>query len=622
MCGIAVVVGGRRDEVIDAAKRMTAAQRHRGPDDEGLEVFDLPDGRTLAMGFRRLAIHDLSAAGHQPMTDPRTGITIVFNGEIYNFRDLRRELEAQGHAFRSASDTEVLLAGFTAWGHDVFTRLAGMYAAVVYEPKLNWLTVVRDPLGIKPIYVARTADGLAVASEVKALRASGVVPTTVDRAAVASFLAYGAVQRPLTILKAAKAQRPATYTLFDLNAPGLAERTTRFWAFPNPREGKHDGVEFRRAVGDKLRTAVEDHLDSDVPVGIFLSRGIDSTAILKLACEARPGRIDAFTVSVGAGTQLDEAPVAERTAKLYGARFHRIQVSNEQAQQDFDDWFDAMDQPTIDGLNTFIVSRAVKRAGITVALSGLGGDELFAGYSTFQSAPMSALASQLTRVLPNRWRREIPRGVAKLLRGRPREVKAVESVLKPEGDVLRATLARRRLFSDAHLHELGFSDHAECGLEPEWVLPHDDALRPLLVGGPSAVRQAEMLGYMGNMLLRDSDVYSMATSLELRVPMLDQRVVAFALNHSLPSFASQPSKAAILGAACGGLPAEVLDAPKQGFALDYERFVHARADEMKPSVARFLNGSPTVPNVGTFERMDLDPHRRVALWLASRALGA
>jgi asparagine synthase (glutamine-hydrolysing) len=515
----------------------------------------------------------------------------------------------------------VLLAGFTAWGHDVFTRLAGMYAAVIYEPNLNWLTVVRDPLGIKPIYVAHTAEGLAVASEVKALRASGVVPTAVDRAAVASFLAYGAVQQPLTILEAVKAQRPATYTLFDLNASEITERTTRFWTFPHPREGKHDGPEFRRIVGARLRAAVEDHLDADVPVGIFLSRGIDSTAILKFACEARPGRIDAFTVSVGHGTRLDEAPVAERTASIYRARFHRIQVSDAQAQQDFDDWIAAMDQPTIDGLNTFIVSRAVKRAGITVALSGLGGDELFGGYSTFQSAPMTALASRFTLALPSRWRREIPHTAAKLLRSRAREIKAVESVIKPEGDVLRATLARRRLFSDAHLRKLGFSDHAACGLEPEWVARHDDALRPLLVGGPNAVRQAEMFGYMGNMLLRDSDVYSMATSLELRVPMLDQRVVALALSHSLPSFGFQPAKAAILGAACGGLPAQVLDAPKQGFALDYGRFIQSRADDMKPSLARFLNGSPAARNFDTVERVELDPHRRVALWLARRALG-
>ena len=615
MCGIAVIIGGGHDETVAATRRMMSAQVHRGPDDEGLETFELPHGRTLAMGFRRLAIHDLSAAGHQPMRDARTGTTIVFNGEIYNFRELRRELEASGVGFRSDSDTEVLLAGFAQWGHDLFAKLAGMYAVVLYEPKLQWLTVARDPLGIKPLYVARTRDGLAIASEVNALRASGVVPTAVDRAAIASFLAYGAVQAPLTVLEAAKSHPRSTYTIIDLAPQVPTERHTRFWAFPNPRAGHDDGPEFRSDLGAHLRTAVADHLDADVPVGVFLSRGVDSSLILKLACEARPGRVDAFTVSVGEGTSLDEAPVAERTAARYGANFHRVQVSKEQAARDFDDWLSAMDQPTIDGLNTFIVARAVKRQGITVALSGLGGDELFGGYATFRSAPLTALASNASRVLPRAWRQAIPSTFDQRLRTRPREGKAIDALLMPEGDVLRATLARRRLFGNAHLAALGFSSGERLGLDRDWVAADDDALRPMLTGGPSAVRQAELFGYMGHMLLRDADVFSMATSLELRVPLLDQRVVAFALNHALRAAPFQPAKAALLTAACGGLPDEVTNAPKQGFALDYERFLAPRATELRAAASRLL---PLADDAWT----GLDHHRRIALWLASRALGA
>jgi len=615
MCGIAVIIGGGHDETVAATRRMMSAQVHRGPDDEGLETFNLPHGRTLALGFRRLAIHDLSDAGHQPMRDVRTGNTIVFNGEIYNFRELRRELAAEGVTFRSDSDTEVLLAGFTQWGHDLFTKLAGMYAVVVYEPRLQWLTIARDPLGIKPLYVARTRDGFAIASEVNALRASGVVSTEVDPAAVASFLAYGAVQAPRTVLKAARSHPRSTYTILDLAARVPTERCTRFWTFPNPRADHHDGPTFRSQLGALLRTAVDDHLDADVPVGVFLSRGVDSSLILKLACEARPGRVDAFTVSVGEGTALDEAPVAARTASHYGANFHRVQVSTAQAAQDFDAWLTAMDQPTIDGLNTFVVARAVKREGMTVALSGLGGDELFGGYGTFRSAPLTALASNVSRALPRTWRQGIPSAFAHRLRSRPREEKAIDALLTPEGDVLRATLARRRLFGNTQLASLGFSSGESLGLDRDWVAADDDVLRPLLTGGPTAVRQAELFGYMGNMLLRDSDVYSMATSLELRVPLLDQRVVAFALNHALRAAPLQPAKAELLTEACGGLPDDVTRARKQGFALDYARFLAPRAEEMRAAAERLV---PVADDAWA----GLDAHRRIALWLASRALGA
>lgn len=622
MCGIAVVVGGARDTTIAATRKMMAAQVHRGPDDEGIDVFDLPHGRTLAMGFRRLAIHDLSAAGHQPMTDARTGTTLVFNGEIYNFKELRRELEAKGTLFRSRTDTEVLLAGFVTWGHDLFTKLAGMFAVVIYEPKLNWLTIARDPLGIKPLYIGRTRDGIAVASELNALRASGIVPTEVDRSAVASFLAYGAVQRPLTVLAAAKCVRQSTYTLFDYGPRLPTETTTRFWALPRPNAGSTDDPVFRSELGRVLRNAVDDHLDADVPVGVFLSSGVDSTAILKFACESRPCRVDAFTVSIGEGTALDEAPVAARTAQVLGARFHRVQVNNKQAATDFDDWVTAMDQPTIDGLNTFIVSRAVKRAGVGVALSGLGGDELFGGYATFRDVPLFSAVSTVARVLPRFVRNAAPR-IAQNSLGLPaRQLKAIEAMLGPDGDVLRATLARRRLFSNVTIEALGLSTPDAFSMARDWVPRDDDALRPMLADASSAVRQAELMGYMGNMLLVDSDVFSNANSLELRVPFLDQRVLALALSHRLPSAAFQPAKSSILAQACGGLPIEVIARAKQGFALDYERFLRGRLHDMQPAIARFYNQALGVRSVSGDMGSQLDPHRRVALWLASRALGA
>lgn len=621
MCGIAVVIGGRSEDVIGSVTRMNSAQRHRGPDDVGLLTYELPHGRTIGLGFQRLSIQDLSASGHQPMVHAPSGTAIVFNGEIYNFKELRQELAAGGYVFRSGTDTEVILAGHLAWGCEVFRRLAGMYAIALFDPGSATLTLARDPLGIKPLYLARTPDGWAVASEVRALRASGIVSTVIDMAAVGSFLAYGSVQAPLTVLEAVKSHDSGAYTTFDLRKHEPSATRTRFWSFPAPMEHPPEAAIVRREVGALLRKAVGDHLVADVPVGIFLSGGVDSTALLKLACEIRPHAVDAFTVSVGQDTPLDEAPVAADTARLYGARFHRVEVSDAQASQDFDDWLNGMDQPTIDGLNTFVIVNAVKKQGFTVALSGLGADEMFGGYHTFWQAPLAAMLSDVTKVLPRAWRDALPRRLGRRLLGRPREAKALESFLLAEGDGRRATLAQRRLCSNVHLEAIGFPRPETLGLTQDWLPPEHEVLCAPKSCDPTAVRQAEMLGYMSNTLLRDSDTFSMNRSVELRVPFLDQRVVDYVLSMPLPHAHAQPSKKATLDEACGGLPKAVLG-PKRGFSLDYQRFIATRLPtHVDIPMAAFSRDRAAAGAKVRPATLALDTHRALALWLARSYLG-
>jgi asparagine synthase (glutamine-hydrolysing) len=623
MCGIAVVIEASRTSARVALELMNASQRHRGPDDGAIALFDLPDGRALGLGFRRLAIQDLSARGHQPMVHEPTGTVIVFNGEIYNFRTLRDQLERLGYTFRGHSDTEVILAGFDAWGHEVFRKLAGMYAIALWEPRLSTLTIARDPIGIKPLYVALTSAGWAMASEIRALRASALVSEKLDLAALGTFLAYGAVQEPLTILQAVRPLMPGTYRTYRFGPSSVDSRDCRFWIFPDPAAVRESEASFYERLGSVLRDAVADHLVADVPIGVLLSRGVDSTTLLKLASDARPGGIDAFTVSVGHGTEFDEAPIAAASARRFGARFHRVEVSTVEAEEAFVDWLASMDQPTIDGLNTLVVARAVKRAGITVALSGLGADELFGGYASFRSSALTTHVSRVAALLPREVRSAIARAAAGSISDRPRPLKALEALLSSEGADAQAAIAHRRLLSNVHLEALGFGKPETLGLSEHWLPIDSDALAPTLANGPTAIRSAEFRGYMRNMLLRDSDVFSMATSLELRVPFLDQRVVDLALTRPLPPSAQQPSKVGIIEKMIGALPDEVVRRPKQGFSLDYDRFMQQldpiTVRDAFVSVQRRLHGPGAR---GAVAAIDFDRHRKLAVWLADRALDA
>jgi len=499
------------------------AQVHRGPDGAGLEVFEVPGG-SLALGHRRLSILDLSEAGRQPMTHPETGDWISYNGEIYNFPELRRQFEAEGVELRSHCDTEIILHAYAKWGNACFAKLRGMFAIAIHDRQRHRLVLARDPMGIKPLYYCQGELGFAFASELLALRAGGLTKGTIDRRALAGLLAYGSVPGPLTMFEDVRLLAPGTWMEMDLSRPpgDTNAETESFWSFPRSVQT----CSRETAVGEvkeRLGAAVRSHLISDVPVGIFLSSGMDSTALAALACQGDGERVNTFTIGLADQPELDENPIAEVTANQFGTNHRNIALSENEVRGLAGNWFQGIDQPSIDGLNTFVISWAVRQQDIKVALSGLGGDEIFAGYKTFRQVPRLLPWVKLMGLIPTGMRR-LAASLAFCRKPPLQRIKAVEYAST------RATLAglalrRRRLYSDRELTGFGLLD-GELNLGED-CLPAELDLEGEVAGMDpvSAISYLESRYYMGNTLLRDSDVYAMAHSLEIRVPMLDQDLV-------------------------------------------------------------------------------------------------
>jgi asparagine synthase (glutamine-hydrolysing) len=550
---------------------MTAALTHRGPDDEGIEVLATPFG-FLGLGQRRLAIQDLSPAGHQPMVNPETGDWVNYNGEIYNYPDLQAELVATGVSFRSRCDTEVILHAYTRWGLDAFERLHGMFAVVLFDARAGQLVLARDPQGIKPLYYAWGPSGLAAASELRAVMTSRVVEPEIDRAALAGMLAYGAVQGPRTMARGVSLLDAGTSAVVPLSRDGFEARKFRthtYWSIPTPVDEPNAAHPPVPEVRRLLRDAVRSHLLSDVPVGVFLSSGLDSSAIALLCGEAGAAGINTFTVGLADEAQ-DEGPVAARTAERIGAHHHEIRLTENEVRRLTLDWLGALDQPSVDGLNTYVISHAVRARGIKVALSGLGGDEVFGGYSTFRDVPRMARLARATGWVP----RPVRQATARLLY-RPGNTLQRQKVFELAGD--GGTLAdvyfrRRRLLSDAEMCGLGL-DPGPLGLDDRYLTPE---AAPNLNGRNSdpiaEVGVLESRYYMGNMLLRDADVCGMAHGLEIRVPFLARPLVDYAYRQPgpvrLPPGA--PGKYLVREALADLLPPDLLRLRKRGFQLSQE----------------------------------------------------
>ncbi len=592
MCGIAGIVGGfSKGVVVGALRPMMDAQIHRGPDDEETNVIEVGDA-TVGLGSRRLAILDVSPLGRQPMVNRDTGDVLVYNGEIYNFGELRRGLEAASCAFRSRSDTEVLLRAYERWGLGCLDRLRGMFAFALWDARRRRLVLARDHLGIKPLYYASLpGKGFLCASEVRALLASGLVPFEVDQLALAGYLAYGAVQEPVTIIRGVFAVRPGSWIEVDGSGQIVAQGV--HWEIPGPEVGDHNVpldelVEEGRAL---LTRAVRSHLASDVPLGVFLSSGLDSTALLGLARRVASGQVHAFTVSFPGDPELDEAPVARETAGRLGAVYHEYPVGAAAALKWAQQGLECMDQPTADGLNTYIVSRAVRERGITVALSGQGGDEVFGGYRSFRGVPRWYRRMRWLRPLGPEWRRVLV-GLA---------TAALDSIVQEKArdiagagpDLLALYFHYRRLLSDEDLGGLGLRARA-LGLSPSFHPPSLDGARYLVPEDPIAsVSRLESIFYLGNTLLRDGDVFGMANSLEIRVPFLDRDLLewAFRLPGALLLPPGAPEKF-LLRRICGDFYDPVqIDQAKRGFLLPFSQWLLGPLRELTEECLGVVKGS-------------------------------
>jgi asparagine synthase (glutamine-hydrolysing) len=532
----------------DAVVKMNEAQRHRGPDDQG--VVDLGQ---VVLGNTRLAIIDTSAAGHQPMHDPETGNWITYNGEIYNFKELRREI---GGEWVSSTDTEVVLRGYGKWGVDLFRKLRGMFALALWDSQKQQLLLARDPLGIKPLYYYSAKDRFIFASELRALLASGLVPRRIDPVGVDSYLACGSVAAPLTIIDGIKQLLPGHYLQVSVNEISDVE-----FEFPEREAVAGDRDDAVARLRAELQESVRLHLVSDVPLGVFLSGGMDSSALVALM--SRDQTPQTFSIVFDEST-FSEAPFSRAVAERFQTNHREIRLTENQLIEMLPAAIAAIDQPTMDGINTFVVSKAVKNAGITVALSGLGGDELFAGYPSFRRAVRLASIPQATRRLLR-----AASGVGKIAVNGSVQRQKFWQLANSEGTAADVYHISRQLFSTETATRITGRE-SNCRGGPPWPPVSGNGNSDIV----NTMSQLELRGYMANTLLRDTDAMSMAHSLEVRVPFVDVNVVNYVL--SLPGdwkLRNGSAKPLLADALADLLPRDFLARPKMGFTLPFEKWL-------------------------------------------------
>lgn len=559
MCGIAGIISQSiaPDTALAATRRMQSHLVHRGPDDAGL--WQSLEGEAI-FAHQRLSILDLSSAGHQPMSTPDGRLTIVFNGEIYNFRELRTNLEQDGVTFTTQTDTEVILRLYEKHGSACVGKLRGMFAFAIWNTATRHLLLARDPLGIKPLYIHRTREVLAFASELRALTHSGLFTPTLCTPAVQRYLETGSVPEPLTLVQQAT-QLEAGHLLEW--QPGKDSTQRPYWqldftcAQPAPHATLVERT--RQALIDSVRS----HFVSDVPVGVFLSGGIDSTALLALAGVTGHTGIRAFSIAVD-DPAADESPIARRTAQHFQADYHERRLDAREAQGLFSRFLDQLDQPSIDGLNTYTVSALARDQGMKVVLSGLGGDELFGGYSSFQRIPKM-------RHL-HRWIHRLP-GAARLTASLLEKCSP-----EPAHKRLAAFLRTPGTTQDAYRSLRGIFTPEDAAQVTHWITgqpppPEPQPAPAATVPAPSLnlISELELTRYMRNQLLRDSDVMSMANGLELRVPFVDKALVetlaTVPFTHRL-----QPGKR-LLTEAVPEVPEWVVNQKKRGFLFPYQQWL-------------------------------------------------
>ncbi len=556
MCGIAGIVGTETPQqaMIEA---MTQALAHRGPDAQGCTVKP-----HVGLGHRRLSIIDLSDAAHQPMSDPTGRYTIVYNGEVYNFASVKALLG--DYAYQSNSDTDVILAAYIKWGPACLQHFNGMFAFAIWDAVENRLFIARDRLGIKPLYYYQVGARVLFASEVRSLLVSGCVPKRLNRQALPTYLQYYSVNAPATLIEGVQQLPAGYYGIWD-NGQFQLER---YWhpakAAPNLAEASYDTV--RKGVRDRLQAAIARRLVSDVPLGAFLSGGIDSSAVVALMASVSDQPVHTFSI-IFKEKQYDESQWSQLIAQTYQTEHHPIQLNPDDFLAELPAALAAMDHPSGDGLNSYVVSQATRKEGFTVALSGLGGDELFAGYPVFKQ--MDKLASlKAFYALPQGLRRLGSQAIGTVYRNH-KTARLKELLSLPQNRFRQLYPIFRKIYHDYEIPSLLAQSNGQLdvwqGLFSDADLDQIEQL-PLF----SQVSVGEIFTYTQNVLLRDTDQMSMAHALEVRVPFFDHELVEYAWGipdkHKFPTYAKK-----LLVEAMGELlPSEIVHRPKMGFVFPWE----------------------------------------------------
>ncbi|MEM7556830.1 MAG: asparagine synthase (glutamine-hydrolyzing) [Cyanobacteria bacterium P01_A01_bin.84] len=588
MCGIAGILTTNKyqDSLETLITRMQTALRHRGPDDKGIYISS---ERQVAIAHTRLSILDLSPAGHQPMSVADGRYWITFNGEIYNYLQLRQDLISQGEEFYSHTDTEVILKLYEKYGSDCVTHLRGMFAFAIWDNWENTCFIARDPLGIKPLYYWQSGSDLVFASELRAILASGLPAVNMSPQGLYGYLISGSVPEPYTLIENVRCLGAGHF--LHWSPDGIKQQ--QYWQI-NFAPEKISVPEATEKVRTALLDSIKHHFVSDVPVGIFLSSGIDSTTLLALASQTQTQAIHTYSIGF-AENKWNEADSAKQIANLFGSKHTEYKITALEAKELFPEFLRAIDQPSIDGFNTFCVSQLAHNNGTKVVLSGLGGDELFAGYKSFETVPQMVTKAKYLQKIPFL---NTSAGTALAYWGNSPKFKRLGDFLQHSS---LASPAAYRSFR-------GTFSHVEAGqifkqYLPEQNIPSFSSLIPELSGHfptlEDEVSFLELNCYMRNQLLRDSDVMSMNWGLELRVPFVDQTLLETVA--SIPSDIRLNYGKKLLIQSVPELPDLVLNRPKRGFFFPYEEWMNKEWQDYFQNIS----GAKNIPLQPWYRRWSL-----------------
>lgn len=578
MCRIAGIINqnSQPEELLLQLKFMCSVQKHGGPDDEG---FYIDRENNLGFGHRRLSLIDLSPGGHQPMHYDDGNLVISYNGELYNYLELKEELKYLGYQFASTSDTEVILAAFAEWGPKSFRRFKGMFAFALFIKSSKKVYLVRDPAGIKPLYYAIRNKSLYFASEIKAFSQLPEVNVENDLWPV-YLLAYGHLPEPVTTLKHVQPLQKGCFLEYDVASGAVETESFTYFSFIEKLNTK---AEILEQVRDCLQRSVERHLLSDAPIGAFLSGGIDSSIIALLAGSFSKQNLNTLSIYFGEEA-YSEKKYQDLVLDKLQCNHHAHLLTENEFSDNFPSILQAMDMPSSDGINTWFISKYAMESGLKAVLSGLGGDELFGGYPSFERMKATSALQQL----PN----------STLRAGRYSGIKKFRRLpyLSLPG------IKGKYLFLRGQFIPSEIARHLEMDEDQVWKLLQEQPSLPDVqhLTQKNQASWMEMNLYMQNQLLRDSDVMSMAHGIEIRVPFLDADFIRLALQIDSGVKYGAPGKQLLIEAFNHILPEQIYNRPKMGFAFPFKEWLSGNNwvneqmqgtnKEAKKTYSHFLKG--------------------------------